>query len=222
MTPSSSPTTPKITRPRRTETQPQCSALPGSRTPSDWLTSVAVAVPNARQAVKVGFSTPTMIMVAALFTAPSRGRAVERHRRVPQPQSSWLTIIENRRKPVMTAIVAMPLGTESFRISQVRGRERRERSKGRYVRTYSGSNAQPAVTNSPIHVEMKPASPAPAMPMRGAPRLPKMNTMQSTMFTTFMMIDAIMWTRVLPRPSKNALNENVVTIDVMPSRRHSR
>ena len=82
-TPSSRPTTPKINKPSRTDTQPKRAAFSGCPAPSDWLTSVAVEVPKARQAVNVSLRMPTIIVVAAPLTASATTagtRRVQHHR----------------------------------------------------------------------------------------------------------------------------------------------
>ena len=75
------------------------------------------------------------------------------------------------------------------------------------------------MTARPTQDDAAPASPAPAMPIRGAPHLPKMKAMHKSTLITFMTTLAIMCTCVLPMPSKKALNEKVTAIDVMPSSR---
>jgi hypothetical protein len=86
---------------------------------------VAVDVPNARQAVKVSFSTPTMTVVAAPFTAsglaPGNSGAT---RRACMMVSSLLTIIANSMKPLMTATVATALGTDSRKMRAKSSRDR--------------------------------------------------------------------------------------------------
>jgi len=64
-TPSQSPSTPNKTRPEPHRGPAESRGLSGSRSPSDWLTSVAVEVPKARHAVKVSFKMPSTTVVAA-------------------------------------------------------------------------------------------------------------------------------------------------------------
>jgi hypothetical protein len=73
---------------------------------------------------------------------------------------------------------------------------------------------------SPTQDEIAPARPAPVMPKRGAPKWPKISAMHKTTLMMFMTTEATMCTCVLPMPSKNALNEKVAAIEVMPSKRH--
>ncbi len=47
---------------------------------------------------------------------------------------------------------------------------------------------------SPTQVEMNPANPAPAIPMRGAPRRPKMKIKHSITLSAFMITALTMWT----------------------------
>ena len=49
-----------------------------------------------------------------------------------------------------------------------------------------GTKAHPIRMKSPIHVEMKPARPAPVIPSRGIPKRPKIRMRQSTIFIAFM------------------------------------
>lgn len=62
------------------------------------------------------------------------------------------------------------------------------------------------------------------MPIFGAPSVsfPKMKMMHRTMFSAFITTAETRCTCVLPMPSKNALNANVVAIDVTPRKRHLR
>ena len=86
---------------------------------------------------------------------------------------------------------------------------------------YAGWRAYPIMIARPTYVETKPAKPAPAIPILGAPRvaLPKMKITQRTTLRTFIATAATRCTWVLPMPSKKALNEKVMAIEVMPRSR---
>ena len=84
--------------PRRTLAQPYLAASSGSLRPSDWLTSVAVDVPNAMHDVNVSIMIWMMFVVAAPLTAST------------VPSSSTFTIFVKSAKPNIMTIVASAAG----------------------------------------------------------------------------------------------------------------
>ena len=214
MTPSSRPTTPEMTRPRRTLAQPKRSASCGRFAASDCATSVAVAVPNAMQAVKVSLRIATMFVVAAPFTA-SRTPVGEA---AASAASSLPATCAKRPKPIIITTVASAAGIESLRMSQVSDRERfDQRRNEKRARSFP---TKKSMIPRPIHVATNAAKPAPGAPIRGAPRFPKMNIQQKRMLKMFITTAETRCTHVLPMPSKNAFSAIVPAIETMPRRRH--
>src|SRR4051794_15834553 len=109
-------------------------------------------------------------------------------------------------------------------MSRVSGRDSFFAENGWNFERLFGSRANATMIARPTYVEMKPASPAPAMPIFGAPSVafPKMKITHRAMFSRFITTADTRWTYVLPMPSKNALKAKETAIDVTPRKRHFR